>query len=111
MVKHAAHDTAVARLAELIQGIKVAMLTSADEHGALHSRPMATQEASFEGELWFFTAQATHKVEEIRARPHVNLAYVSPNHAWISVSGVAEVLVDGARMRELWKPAYKAWFP
>jgi general stress protein 26 len=110
MVKHADNDTAVTRLAELIQGVRVAMLTSIDANGGLHSRPMAAQDSLFDGELWFFTAQSTHKVEEVRARPQVNLCYVS-DHAWVSVSGIAEVLVDGVRMRELWRPAYKAWFP
>ena len=35
----------VEKLAELIQGIRIAMLTTSDTDGSLHSRPMATQEA------------------------------------------------------------------
>lgn len=111
MVRHA-HEDAVAQLAELIRDIRIAMLTTSDADGHLHSRPMMTQETDFDGDLWFFTGQSTHKVDEIRARPQVALVYAAPkDHLFVSVSGLAEVSVDGPRMRELWKPAYKAWFP
>jgi general stress protein 26 len=110
MVRHA-HEP-IAEIAELIKDIRVAMLTTVDRDGSLHSRPMATQEASFDGELWFFTGQSTHKVEEVRARPRVSVSYASPReHLYLSLSGRAEVVVDGAKMRELWRPSYKLWFP
>jgi general stress protein 26 len=102
----------VAELAELLADLRIAMLTTVGADGAFHCRPMAMQEATFDGELWFFTAQSTHKVEEIRAHPGVSLAFVSSRESlYVSVTGQAEVVIDGARMRELWRPAYKAWFP
>ena len=105
-----AERTPVERLAAIIQDIRVAMLSTVDADGTVRARPMATQRLPFDGTLWFFTARDAHKVDEIRARPWVNVTYASP-HAWVSISGQAEAVVDGLRMRQLWNPLYEAWFP
>ncbi len=105
-----AERTPIERLAFLIQDVRVAMLSTVDADGTLRARPMATQRIPFDGTLWFFTAKDAHKVDEIRARPWVNITYAS-QHVWVSVSGQAEALVDGRRMRQLWDRLYEAWFP
>lgn len=106
------HDDPVATLAELIHGIRFAMLTTTARDGSLHSRPMATQESRFDGDLWFFTGLASHKVEDILERPQVNVAFADPSRQrYVSVVGQAELVDDPARKRELWSPAMKAWFP
>ena len=43
----------IKKLGELIKDIRIAMLTTVDEDGSLRSRPMATQDAEFDGVLWF----------------------------------------------------------
>jgi general stress protein 26 len=106
------HEDATQKLAELIKDIRVAMLTTAAEDGALHSRPMATLEREFDGTLWFFTDAESGKVYEVRADQHVNLAYSSPrSNSFVSVAGRALVTRDQAKIKELWSPAMKAWFP
>lgn len=45
---------AIKTVHELIKGIETAMLTTVSEEG-LVSRPMKTQEAEFDGTLWFLT--------------------------------------------------------
>jgi general stress protein 26 len=107
-------DTAegVKKLAELIRGIKVAMLTTVAEDGNLRSRPMATQEAEFDGVLWFFTRAGAPKVGEVERDERVCVSYASPDdQRYVSVSGRAELVRDPAKVKELWGPAYKAWFP
>ena len=105
-------DDPVTTLAELIHGIRFAMLTTTARDGTLHSRPMATQDQRFAGELWFFTGRASHKVEDIRERPEVNVAYADPaRQRYVSVVGRADLVDDPARVRELWSPALTAWFP
>ena len=107
-------DTAqgVKKLGDLIRGIKVAMLTTVADDGGLRSRPMATQEAEFDGVLWFFTRADAPKVGEVRHDERVGISYASPDdQRYVSVSGRAELVRDPARVRELWGPAYKAWFP
>lgn len=102
----------VAKLAELVEGIRIAMLTTTEWDGTLRSRPMATQEVEFDGDLWFFTAHDSPKVREAERDQHVNVSYADPsNNRYVSVSGVAEEVRDRAKMEELWSPLYKPWFP
>jgi len=88
------------------------MLTTQDEHGVLHSRPMATQQKQLDGDLWFFTRDSSAKSGETRVHPNVNLSYANPDdNRYVSVSGTAVILHDPAKAKELWNPIYKAWFP
>ena len=68
----------VAKVAELIKDINIAMMTTEAEDGLLHSRPMATQKTEFDGTLWFFTGLSTGKISEIDWNPEVNLSYSEP---------------------------------
>lgn len=102
----------VEKLGELIKGIEIAMLTTALPDGSLRSRPMATQRAEFDGTLWFFCDDHSAKVHEVERDRHVNVGYADPSHnRYVSVSGTANVSRDRAKVKELWTPALKAWFP
>ena len=101
----------IEKLNELIKDIGTAMLTTIDG-GVLRSRPMATQEAKFDGKLFFLTGADTHKDEEIKKDNRVNVSYAEPSdNIYVSVSGTAETYHDQDKIDELWNPFYKAWFP
>jgi general stress protein 26 len=101
----------IAKLNELIKDIEIAMLTTYEKDGSLHSRPMATQKVEFDGLLWFFTRASSHKVQEIERDHHVNVAYSAPDkQRYVSVSGMARLVKDRPKMEELWNTVYKAWF-
>jgi general stress protein 26 len=105
-------EESIERLNNLIEDIDFAMLTTVDTDGVLRSRPMSTQEAEFDGTLWFFTSDKTHKVEEIERDNRVNASYAKPeDNIYVSVSGTASIVKDRAKMEELWNPILKAWFP
>ena len=110
---HDTHDkTDVEKVRDLIKGIRIAMLTTVDEDGSLRSRPMATQEPEFDGELWFFTGADTAKADEINRDRRVNASYADPDdNRYVSLSGTARILRDEAKAKELWNPFLKAWFP
>lgn len=102
----------IQKLARMIKGIRVAMLTTKDEDGTLRSRPMGTQEAEFDGTLWFFTQAGSPKVGEINREHEVNISYAdTDSNRYVSVSGRATLVRDRDRIREMWTPAMKAWFP
>ncbi len=106
------HQENIRKLADLIKGIDIAMLTTTSADGRLVSRPLATQAVEFDGDLWFATSADSHKVAEIRANPRVNVAYASRDrNDYVSVSGLAQVVDDRARTAQLWTPAMKAFFP
>lgn len=100
------------KLFKLIDGIEVAMLTTRDSSGQLHSRPMATQAMDENGDLWFFTDATSLKISEVSHEHHVNLTYADPrSHKYVSVSGHATLVADPEKMEELWKPIFLSWFP
>ena len=102
----------VVHLGELIHGIKVAMMTTVEEDGTLRSRPMWTHDRDFDGELWFFTREHSPKVDEVERDSHVSLSYSdTARDRYVSVSGVARLVLDKEKARELWNPTLKAWFP
>jgi len=106
------HQDDVRKLGEMIKSIKVGMLTTVDQDGRLHSRPMATQEVEFDGDLWFMMSCESPKADEIEKDHQVNVSYVdSSNNRYISVSGTGRILKDEKKIKKLWSPAYKAWFP
>jgi general stress protein 26 len=99
-------------LYELIQDIEMAMFTTRRPDGRLVSRPMSTQKPEKDADLWFVTDAAAHKVDEIEADPQINVGYYNGGtREWVSVSGRARVSHDRNRIRELYKPDWKMWFP
>jgi len=100
----------IAELHKLIDGIEIAMLTTRDLQGRLIARPMATQAHTGASDIWFMTSSLTHKVEEIDNDADVNVAYMNGQKEWISISGTARLDHDRARIHELYKPSWKAWF-
>lgn len=99
-------------IGDKIQGIRIAMMTTAEADGTLRSRPMATQDVEFDGTLWFFTMADAPKVGEVKRDQQVNLSYAKPDdQLYVSISGTAELIRDQQKVKEMWKPIYKAWFP
>jgi general stress protein 26 len=97
-------------LYDLIDGIDIAMLTTRTIDGSLVSRPLQTQKRTDDMDLWFMTTTDTHKVDEIRANPEVNVSYYKDgSREWVSVRGRARVTQDRKRIHELYKPDWKAW--
>ena len=105
------HQQGFAKLVTMIEALDVGMLTTEDKNGHLRSRPMATQRVE-DGVLWFFSAKDTPKILEVQKDSEVNVSYADPNNdVYISVSGVAHVFQDPAKVRELWSNASQRWFP
>ncbi len=96
-------------LCQLIEHMHFAMLTTSNDDGELVSRPMAPLEMASDGSIWFFTGTQTAKVKQLCA---LNLAFTDADRGtFVSISGHGEIHTDHARMKRLWTPAAKAWFP
>jgi general stress protein 26 len=98
------------KLKALLSGARICMLTTRDADGNLRSRPMALQETEVDGDLWFFTARHSPKMDEVHADDRVNVAVMN-GEAYISISGRAKEVEDRKKAEELWNPAYKVYFP
>lgn len=96
-------------VADLLKDAKIGVLTTTSTEGHLVSRPLALQEAEFDGELWFFTQDPSPKADEIRANPEVNVTAHSKD-GWVSIAGTAEVVRNQAKVDELWSSTVEPWF-
>lgn len=99
----------ITKINDMIGDIKVAMLTTVDEDGDFHSRPMMTQKREFDGVLWFFASRSSDKVREVKVNPSVNVAYVDDGN-YVSLAGSAEIVTDVLQKEALWNDALKVWF-
>lgn len=99
----------LSHIAQMIEGIHIAMLTTIESDGALASRPMAPLEMDANGALWFFTDIRSSKVEHLTV---ANLAFTDTGRGtYVSLSGRGEIDNDRARIERLWTPMAKPWFP
>ena len=107
------HQEKLKKLREIVKAVDICMLTTMDEHGGLHSRPMSNnRHIEFDGDLWFFTYGSSHKVDEVGRVPAVNASFADiASQQYVSLSGAAEVIRDKAKIEELWQPHLRAWFP
>jgi general stress protein 26 len=100
------------KLHQKIKDLPVAMLTTIDRDGCLHSVPMYTVQTECEGAIWFFAGFDVQKVKEMEFHKCVNLSYSSQERGiYVSITGKAEFVKDAERIRELWKPVFETWFP
>ena len=104
-------NTELNRFYELIEDIKVAMMTTRRPDGHLESRAMANQKRAPGADLWFVTTDGSAKVLDIASDPHVNLAYLKPSsYEWVSASGIARVSRHKETIAALYAPDWRAWF-
>ncbi|HEU4518017.1 MAG TPA: pyridoxamine 5'-phosphate oxidase family protein [Microvirga sp.] len=112
MHQHGHSDPNAHKLYELIKDVKIAMMTTVDTDGTLHSRPMYNQDADEHGDLWFFTKINSPKTTELSRDNEVNLGYCDPSKQhYVSVSGKAEIVRDRAKIEEKWSEGLRTWFP
>jgi general stress protein 26 len=100
-------------LKEMIEDMKVGMLTTVDADGTLRSRPLQTVGVDDDCTLWFFTSESSPKVAEAEAeRGQVNVSYSSNGKTdYVSVSGRAALVRDRAKMEALYTKWIEVFFP
>ncbi|GAB3906222.1 pyridoxamine 5'-phosphate oxidase family protein [Mucilaginibacter boryungensis] len=76
-----------------------------------NTRPMSPQRIDDNGDLWFLSANDSHKNADIKSDPLVQLLFqASPHSGFLSVYGIAEISEDKAMIDTLWDPLLKVWF-
>lgn len=99
------------RIFDLVESIKVCMLTS-KRGSELRARPMHAMLDRDAGTIAFLTDARAHKDDEVAADPQVCLAFAKPgDNDYVSISGTAEVTGDRAVIDAHWSEMAKTWFP
>ncbi len=110
--QHLEKDEAVTKLTELVEEVKVCMFATIAEDYSLYSRPMQTIQIDEHGNLWFFTNEYSGKVDDVLKDTTVYLMYSHPGkNTYVHVKGECSIIDDKEKMKELWSPVVKAWFP
>ena len=111
--EHLGGEAALEKARSLLRNFRSAMLTTSVA-GQIHSRPMGLQGKAneFDGSLWFFADDRATVVNEIAAGSTATLILQSDgDSAYLQLDGGAVVDPDRERMRELYTPLIKTWFP
>jgi general stress protein 26 len=108
-------NAAIEKARQLLPSFRTTMLvTRASGGSALHMRPMGLQGdlSHFGGTLWFFTDDRSPKVQEVERDPTVSLVFQSEQTScYLQLDGTAAVVSDRSKMRELFTPITRTWFP
>jgi general stress protein 26 len=75
------------------------------------ARPMNVRKVDDEGNLWFLSADDSHKNWEVARDPTVDLYFHGSAHSdFLHHTGHGTISTDRAKIDELWEPAIRTWF-
>ena len=98
---------------DLIKDTRFCMLSHRHADGSLHSHPLTTQNKALDegSTLYFFVSRKTEVGQRLRQDGNVNLSYANPkDDTWVSVTGMATILEDAQKKKDLFGVIDKAWF-
>ncbi len=95
------------RLHELAQAVireaKFPMLATVDPAGQPRVRPVSPVRVDEDFTVYVANLASYHKTGEIAANPRVELAYLSPSHDQVRITGIAAVETDAATIAAIWE--------
>lgn len=100
------------KIKELINKSKTcSFCTNIKTNHPFATRPMAVQKLDDSGNLWFLSADDSHKNDELERDPYVQLLFQGSSYSdFLSLYGRATVSKDKWKIKELWEPTLKVWF-
>jgi len=106
------HHDAVAKIKELVKQAETCFFcTSVADGESSAARPMSVQQVDDQGNLWFLSADDSHKNRELSADPSVKLYFQGGSHSdFLQLNGTAAISRDRDKIKELWEPIVKTWF-
>jgi len=104
-------NEAWAKLKEMAEGVSCFFCSNIRSGLPFSTRPMSPQKVDDNGDLWFLSANDSHKNEEIAIDPMVHLLFQGSKYSdFLNVYGIAEIIDDKEKIKELWEPILKTWF-
>ena len=103
---------AIAKIKELVEKAESCFFcTAVSTGGSNGARPMNVRQVDDEGNLWFLSANDSHKNKELSKDPSVKLYFQGSAHSdFLQLSGTASITDDKAKIKDLWNPVIKTWF-
>jgi len=103
---------AIEKIKELVDKAKSCFFCTNIKSGKpFATRPMSVQQVDNEGNLWFLSADDSHKNMELESDPFVQLLFQGSHHSdFLTLHGRATVTKNKEKIKELWEPIIKTWF-
>lgn len=102
---------AVSKIKEIVDKAQTCFFCTMLPNGEINSRPMSVQQVDDEGNLWFLSAEDSHKNMEVTLEPKVKLFFQGSTHSdFLELTGVAHISRDRQKIKELWEFVIKTWF-
>ena len=103
---------AIDKLKSLVDDIIVCLFcTDLKTDDGAACRPMSAIKVCDQGNIWFFSEKISDKNKAIAADKDVQLFFSHPGKSsYLVVNGEAEIILDKAKIEELWLPIAKIWF-
>ncbi|MDO9376388.1 MAG: pyridoxamine 5'-phosphate oxidase family protein [Bacteroidota bacterium] len=96
---------------ELVESAKMCMFATNLDSFPISARPMGTLEVDDDGNLWFFSQASSEKNYEIKSDSRVQLFFNNTKSSeYLSVAGIATIIKDEEKAKELWTVFAKTWF-
>jgi general stress protein 26 len=102
---------AINKMSALVREAQTCFFCTQNAAGKLDARPMSVLQVDEQGNLWFLSANDSHKNQELQDTPQVRLFFQGSPHAeFLHLEGHATVSRDKAKIKDLWKFVLKTWF-
>jgi general stress protein 26 len=110
--KNLSNKEAIAKLRSLVTDIMVCLFcTDLQTDDGATCRPMTALKVCDQGNIWFFSDKNSDKNKAIEADQQVQLFFSHPGKSsYLVVNGEATIILDQAKIDELWTPLAKIWF-
>lgn len=86
----------------VIKEAKFPMLATVGENSQPRVRPVSPVRVDSDFTIYVANLKSYHKTSEIAANPKVELAYLSPSHDQVRITGKAEVVTDEETLSSIW---------
>jgi len=105
-------DDAILKIQEIVAKAESCFFCTSSSTGESNgARPMNVREVDDEGNLWFLSADDSHKNKEVERDSSVKLFFQgSPHSDFLQLTGHATISRDKEKINKLWEPIIKTWF-
>ena len=103
-------NQAIAKIKDIVHKAKTCFFCTAIGSDS-HTRPMSVQQVDEQGNLWFLSADDSHKNLEVAQDPSVKLYFQGSAHSdFLQLDGIATISKDKEKIKELWEFVIGTWF-
>ncbi len=102
----------IQKLKAYVSRFRVGMLGTVEDGMNITFRPMSHVNIDDVGNIWFFISTRSDQAKNIENNPEIHLFYIKESdNIYLSIRAIAHLNHDKNRIREIYNPFVKAWFP